>query len=191
MSKPAAPHPTRFRTGAFSPRKPTRFSYRPDADDRARLAAELDLLALHSLEMTGEFRPIGRDELVLEARLTARVDQPCSLTLVAVPASVAETVRRRYVAGLAPPEGDEIEMPEDDSIEPMAVEIDLAEVAAEALTLALPLYPRAPGADVGQVVHAGEGVTPLSDADLKPFSGLRDLAAELAQKGKSGSGTGE
>lgn len=191
MSNPATQRPSRFRTGGLSPRKPTRFSYRPDAEERARLAAELGLLALYALDLTGEFRPVGRDEILLDATLTARADQPCSLTLVPVPANVTEAVRRRYVAELEMPEGEEVEMPEDDSVEPMPDEIDLAEVAAEALSLALPLYPRAPGAELGQVVHAPEGVTPLSDADLKPFAGLQGLAAQLAQKGKPGSGTGE
>jgi uncharacterized metal-binding protein YceD (DUF177 family) len=186
MSDPTTQRPSRFRTGGLSPRKPTRFTYRPDAAERARLAADLGLIALYALDLTGEFRPVGRDELLLEATLTARTDQPCSLTLVPVPANVAETVRRRYVAGLTAPDGEEIEMPEDDSVEPMPDEIDLADVAAEALALALPLYPRAPGAELGQVVHAPEGITPLADADLKPFAGLQSLAAQLAQKGKPG-----
>ena len=85
------------------------------------------------------------------------------------------------------PEGEEIEMPEDDSVEPMPDEIDLAEVATEALALALPLYPRAPGAEFADGLHAAEGVTPLSDADLKPFAGLQGLAAKLAAKDEPGS----
>jgi uncharacterized metal-binding protein YceD (DUF177 family) len=184
MSEPTAPRPTRFRTGGISPRKPTRFSFRPDADARAVLAADLGLLALHALEMTGEIRPVGRDELALEATLTARADQACSVTLAPVPASINEPVRRRYVAGLTDPEGDEVEMPEDDSIEPMPDEIDLSDIAAEALALALPLYPRAPGAEFAQSLHAGDGIAPLSDNDLKPFAGLQGLAAQLAGTGK-------
>ena len=187
MSDPAQPRPTRFRTSALSPRKPTRFAYHPDAAERAALAEDLGLLALYALELTGEIRPAGRDELVLDATLTARADQACSITLAPVPASVTEAVRRRYIAGLAEPEGDEVEMPEDDSQEPMPEVIDLAEVAAEALALALPLYPRAPGAELGQIVHAEQGVTPLSDADLKPFAGLQGLAAKLAAKDEPGS----
>ncbi|MCU0905134.1 MAG: YceD family protein [Tabrizicola sp.] len=187
----ATARPTRFRTGGLSPRKPTRFSYRPDATERAGLAEDLGLLALHALDLTGEIRPVGRDELMLEATLTARADQACVVTLAPVPAVLTETVRRRYVAGLASPEGEEIEMPEDDSVEPMPETIDLADVAAEALALALPLYPRAPGAELGQAVHAGDGVAPLTDADLKPFAGLQDLAKQLAAKEKPGSGTGE
>jgi uncharacterized metal-binding protein YceD (DUF177 family) len=187
MTEPAAsPSPTRFRTGGLSPRKPTRFSYRPDAADRARLASDLDLLALHALDLSGEIRPAGREEFVLEASLSARADQACGITLVPVPAIIAESVRRRYIAGLAAPEGDEVEMPEDDSIEPMPDVIDIAEIAAEALDLALPLYPRAPGAELGPTLHAGQGVTPLSDGDLKPFAGLQGLAARLS--GKSGPG---
>lgn len=186
MTDPAQPRPSRFRTGALSPRKPTRFSYRPDAAERASLAQELNLLALHALDLTGEIRPSGRDELVLEARLTARADQPCSVTLVPVPAAVEETVRRRYVAGLETPEGDEVEMPEDDTVEPMPDQIDLSEIAAEALALALPLYPRAPGVEFSQALHAGDGVAPLSDADVKPFSALQGLAEQLKAKDKSG-----
>ncbi|WP_333815730.1 YceD family protein [Tabrizicola sp.] len=186
MTDPANPRPTRFRTGGLSPRKPTRFSYRPDAGERATLAQDLGLISLHRLDLTGEIRPAGRDELVLEATLTAAADQACSITLAPVPATVSETVRRRYVAGLETPEGDEVEMPEDDSVEPMPELIDLAEVAAEALALALPLYPRAPGAEFAHAVHAAEGVTPLSDADLKPFAGLQGLAAKLAAKEEPG-----
>lgn len=182
MTETATPRPTRFRTGGLSPRKPTRFSYRPDRDERAVLAGDLGLLALHALDMTGEIRPVGRDELLLEATLTASADQACSVTLAPVAARIAETVRRRYVAGLTTPEGEEVEMPDDDSVEPMPDVIDLSEIAAEALSLALPLYPRAPGAEFAQALHAGDGVTPLSDADLKPFAGLQGLAAKLGAK---------
>ena len=188
MSDPDTSRPTRFRTGGLSPRKPTRFSYRPDSAERTKLAADLDLLALYALELTGEIRPVGRDELHLDATLTARADQPCSITLAPVPATVNEPVRRRYVAGLSVPEGEEVEMPEDDTVEPMPEIIDLAEIAAEALSLALPLYPRAPGAELGEAVHSGDGVTPLSDADVKPFAGLKGLAAQLAAKGKPDGG---
>lgn len=181
------PRPTRFRTGTLSPRKPTRFSYRPDRNERAAIASDLGLLALHALDLTGEIRPVGRDELLLEAVLTASADQACSVTLVPVPARIAESVRRRYVAGLSDPEGDEAEMPEDDTVEPMPEVIDLAEVAAEALSLALPLYPRAPGAEFAPALHAADGIAPLKDADLKPFAGLQGLAERLQAKDESGS----
>lgn len=175
--------PTRFRTGGLSPRKPTHFSYVPDADARAGLARTLDLLGITSLTFTGNIAPSGRDEMTLTGTLTAAVDQACVVTLAPVPARISEEVRRRYVAGLPTPEGDEVEMPADDTTEPMPEVIDLDEVVTEAMALALPLYPRAPGATLGQIVHAEPGVAPLTDDDLKPFAGLAGLAEKLADKG--------
>jgi uncharacterized metal-binding protein YceD (DUF177 family) len=176
MTDTSPNRPTRFRTGGLSPRKPTRFDHEAGTDERKALAAELGLLALPRLRLTGEITPAGRDALELTARLQAEADQPCIITLAPVRARIDEAVRRRFVADLPDPGGDEIEMPADDSIEPMPDVIDLAEVAAEALALALPLYPRAEGAELGRVVHAAEGVAPLTDADLRPFAGLAALA---------------
>jgi uncharacterized metal-binding protein YceD (DUF177 family) len=48
-------------------------------------------------------------------------------------------------------------------------------VALEVLELALPLQPRAPGAELGTVRVAEKGVTPLRDEDTRPFAGLADL----------------
>jgi uncharacterized metal-binding protein YceD (DUF177 family) len=179
MTEAPPPRPTRFRTGGLSPRKPTRFDYAPDATERAGIARALGLLALRRLTLTGEITPNGRDELVLTARLQAEGDQPCVVTLLAVQARVEEAIRRRYVVGLKVPDADEVEMPEDDETEPLPEMIDLAEVAAEALALALPLYPRAPGAELGSVVHAATGIAALTDAELKPFAGLAALAGKL------------
>jgi uncharacterized metal-binding protein YceD (DUF177 family) len=186
MIDAAAPRPTRFRTGGLSPRKPTRFRYEPDADAREVLAREIGLLGLKALVLDGEIRPSGRDELVLSARLVAQADQACVVTLAPVPARIDQTVTRRYVAGMTTPEGDEAEMPEDDSVEPLPEVIDLTEIAAEALALALPEYPRAPGAELGMAVHAAAGVKPITDDDLKPFSGLAGLADRLGGNAKGG-----
>jgi uncharacterized metal-binding protein YceD (DUF177 family) len=66
-------------------------------------------------------------------------------------------------------------MPEDDSTEPLPEIIDLTEVLREALALALPLYPRAPGAELGEAVFAAPGAAPIRDADLRPFAALASL----------------
>lgn len=176
--------PTRFRTGGLSQRKPTRFRFEPDAAARATMAEDLELLGLAFLRLEGELRPVGRDELILTARLEARADQPCVVTLAPVPARVDQAVSRRYVADLPTPDGDEMEMPEDDSVEPMPEVIDLAEVAAEALALALPEYPRAPGAELGAVEHAPPGAAPIVEAEVKPFASLASLAEKLATRPK-------
>jgi uncharacterized metal-binding protein YceD (DUF177 family) len=116
---------------------------------------------------------------VLTAQLRAEGAQACVITLAPVAFRIDEALRRRYVAGLAPPDADEVEIPAED-VELMPETLDLTAIAEEALALALPLYPRAPGAELGETVHAGAGVTPLADADLRPFAGLRGLAGKLA-----------
>ena len=176
---PAPAKPTRFRTGGLSPRKPTHFSFAPDSAGRAELARSLDLLGIKALTFNGAITPTSRDEMSLAGTLKAVVDQACVVTLGPVTARLEDAVRRRYVANLALPEGDEAEMPEDDTVELMPEFIDLAEVVAEALALALPLYPRAPGAELGFAGFAPDGAAPLRDADLKPFAGLAGLAEKL------------
>jgi uncharacterized metal-binding protein YceD (DUF177 family) len=178
QAAPSLQHP--LRSGALSPRKPTRFDLRPDEPTRVAMAAALDLIELPSFRFRGELRPSGRNDYLLEAELTAAVVQPCSVTLAPVPATISDTVRRSYLSSWQEPEGDEVEMPEDDTQEPLPEVIDLGAVAIEALALALPLYPRAPGVALGEAVFAPPGSEPLREADLKPFAGLAALRDRLA-----------
>ena len=103
-----------------------------------------------------------------------------------MPAKVEEPVLRRYLADYAAPQGDEVEITEDES-EPLPEVIDIAAVAVEALALALPAWPRAPGAELGEAVFAEPGVAPMRQADLNPFAGLASLAERL----KKDDGAGE
>jgi uncharacterized metal-binding protein YceD (DUF177 family) len=176
--------PATYRSAALSHRKPTRFRLAPDAAARAALAASLDLIDLPEVQFEGEITPAGRADFSLKGRLRARAVQACVITLAPVPAAVDEEVTRRYLADYAAPEGEEVEMPEDDSTEPLPEVIDLHEILREALALALPLYPRAPGADLGEAVFAEDGTEPLRDQDLRPFAGL----AALVRKAPEGDG---
>lgn len=171
--KPPYLHP--FRVADLAGRKPTRFSFSPDAAERAAIARELDLLDLPDLTFAGELRPVGRGDWHLEARLAARVVQPCVVTLAPVATTITEEVTRRYLADQPEPEGDEIEMPGDDTVEPLPAVIDAGLVMVEALALALPLYPRAVDADAGDVQVTEPGKPALRDEDLRPFANLADL----------------
>jgi len=177
---PKTPAPSAFRRAELSARKPTRFDFRPDQAQKASLVSDLNLLDLLQLRLKGEIRPIGRSDFELSAQLTAEAVQPCAVTLAPVPARIDEPVLRRYLADWQDPEGDEIEMPEDDSAEPLPDVIDLFDVTREAMALALPPYPRAPGAELGEAVFAAPGTAPIRDEDLKPFAGLAALKAKLA-----------
>lgn len=74
-------------------------------------------------------------------------------------------------------------MPEDDTLEPIPEVIDLRALAAEELALALPDWPRAPGAELGEAVFAAPDAAPLRDADLRPFAGLQALKDKLEKDG--------
>jgi uncharacterized metal-binding protein YceD (DUF177 family) len=180
-----------LRTATLGGRKPTRFDFRPDAAQRDALALVLGISAIPALRFKGEVRPLGRSDLVLEARLEATVVQPCVVSLAPVTTKIDEPVLRRYLRDFALPEVDEAEMPEDDTSEPLPDSIDPGAVMTEALALALPDYPRTPGAVHGDVVVAPPGAVPLRDADLKPFAGLADLAKRLSGgNGEGGGNTG-
>lgn len=167
-----------FRTQSLASRKPTRFDFRPDVAGRAAIAAALNLLDLPSLRLQGELRPVGRHDFDLVADLTAKAVQPCSVSLAPVPCTISEKVHRRFATELPQPTAEEVEML-DDETDPLPEVIDVAAIAAEALALALPLYPRADGAQLGEAVFAAPGVAPLVADDLKPFAGLAGLAEKL------------
>jgi uncharacterized metal-binding protein YceD (DUF177 family) len=167
--------PARLPRGAETP-----FDFSPAAPERTRLAAELDLLGLRKLRFAGRLIPEGARDWRLEAMLGATVVQPCVVSGDPVTTRLDEPVTRRYRADLSDPDEAEIEMPEDDTEERLPAVLDLSEVMAEALALALPLYPRAPGAVLESTSFAAPGVTPLGDDDVKPLAGLADLRARLA-----------
>lgn len=165
----------RFATVATLPPSGAAFRLEPDATALETLRAELDLIGLRKLRFTGRLDPAGGRDWRLTGQLGATVVQPCTVTLAPVTTRVEEPVERLYLAHWSEPEaGTEIETPQDDA-EPLPREIDLAGVMAEALALALPLYPRAEDADFdgAQVTEAGQ--KPMADEDAKPFAGLAAL----------------
>lgn len=177
QTAPATPFSHPLRVAALAARKPTRFQLDPDAETRAAIAADLGLLDLPKLRFKGELVPSGSRDFLLNGWLAAEVIQPCSITLAPVPATIAEEVKRRFVANWVEPEGEEVEMPEDDSAEPLPEVIDLGIVATEALALALPLYPRAAGVELGEASFAPPGAEPIAPETLNPFASLASLAS--------------
>jgi uncharacterized metal-binding protein YceD (DUF177 family) len=164
------------------------FDLRPGPEARAALADEMGLLGLKKLRLAGRLIPEGRRDWRLEAVLGATVVQPCVVTTEPVTTRIDEPVLRRYLADMpAPAPGEEVEMPEDDSAEPLPASLDLSAVMAEALALALPLYPRAAGSELGAAAFAPPGAAPLTDDDVKPLAGLGALRDRLGG-GEDGAG---
>ncbi|RYH03230.1 DUF177 domain-containing protein [Salipiger sp. IMCC34102] len=162
-------------------RRGTAFDLETTPAERAATARELDIVAVKKLTFVGEIAPEGRADWRLTGTLGATVVQSCVATLEPVTTRIDESVLRTYAADFEFPEASETEMPEDDTIEPLPAAVDVAQVMIEALSLALPAFPRAEGAEVGQVLAAEDGVDPMTDEDVKPFAGLGALRDRLAK----------
>lgn len=161
-------------------RRAHRFIRQPDADQLAGLAEMLDLIDLRKVRFDGTLDPVGRRDWDLTGRLGATVVQPCVATLAPVTTRIDERVERRFRADLPEPDAAaEIEMPEDDTLEPLPETIDLDAIMAEALALALPPYPRAADTEPVQAQVTEPGQSPLTDADIRPFAALAGLRGRL------------
>lgn len=171
---------SRLRLPELPVSRPTAFAVEPDAGERAEIARRLDVIAIRKLRFEGELHPEGKQDWRLSGHLGATVVQPCVVTLEPVTTRIEEEVRRGYLAHPPEPEGgDEVEMPEDDTAEALPETLDLGQVMEEALALALPAFPRAEGATLGEAVFAEPGKAAMTDDDAKPFAGLKSLRDKL------------
>jgi uncharacterized metal-binding protein YceD (DUF177 family) len=168
-----------LRVADLSGARPTAFDIRPGAAELQRIAAELDLLDLRKLSFAGQVQAEGKSGWRLTGRLGATVVQPCSVTLAPVTTRIDEDVLRRFLPEEVDSLPDEMEMPEDETADPLGSHIDPGAIMQEALALALPLYPRAEGADPGDAVYTEPGKAALTDEDLRPFAALKSLKSRL------------
>ena len=160
--------------------QPTRFDLRPGNAERTALADAMGLIELKKIRFEGQIAASSDRDWRLTAHLGATVVQPCVVTLDPVSTRIEADVTRLYLDRFSEPEtGEETQMPEDDTVEPLPAVVDLAQVMAEALALNLPEYPRKDGVELPSSVFAPPGVPPLEDSDLKPFAGLADLRKKL------------
>ncbi|MBV0911907.1 YceD family protein [Anianabacter salinae] len=158
------------------------FVIEPDASERAAIAADLGILGLRKLRLEGRLIPDGKRDWRLEAVLGATVVQACVVTLDPVSTRIDEAVKRRYSANPPEvPEATEVEMPEDDTVEPLPETLELGAVMREALALALPPFPRKDGIPPVEARFTESGAEPLTDDDVKPFAGLAELRDKLAR----------
>ncbi|WP_417721277.1 YceD family protein [Salipiger sp.] len=170
---------TRYRVAALKSGTPTPFDLRPDAEVCAAIAQDLDLLGLRKLRFAGQIAPEGREGWRIDASLGATVVQACVATLAPVTTRIEEPVARSFLPEERlnePGDGTEIETPEDD-VEALPDVIDLREILTEALSLALPPYPRSPDAPEPEAPppaadEAGERPNPFA-----ALAGLRDKLA--------------
>jgi uncharacterized metal-binding protein YceD (DUF177 family) len=119
-----------------------------NAAERAALARRFDIVALDRLTATVELVRRGKDRFVLHAAFEADFVQSCAVTLDPVIGAASEEFTLVY----GPPEA-EAELSgtaEDDvAFEPIVgTVIDVGEAVSQQVALALPPFPRIPGASV-------------------------------------------
>jgi uncharacterized metal-binding protein YceD (DUF177 family) len=136
----------------------------------ALLAEALGVVAVQNLRVSYRIDPMQRGRFRLSGMITARVTQPCVVTLDPVVSDIHEAVDVEFWPPGAVPVPDEAEQaildaPEHEPIE--AQRLAAGRVIAETLAAALPAFPRAPDAALEQR-EAG----PTEGDAANPFAAL-------------------
>ena len=155
------------------PRLGRSYTVTAEEDERRKLADRFGLIDIASLVGDYTVKSIGAGPLIrVEGRVTASVTQRCIVSLGPVAEEIDEAVRAEF----GPHEVDlDDELTLDDEDPPEAFDngaIDLGELTAQHLSLALDPFPRSPDAEIDED-GLGEGVT--IDAPNNPFAVLKAL----------------
>lgn len=153
-----------------------RIEIEADADERRRLAGRFGLKAIDRLAAAITLSRRGGMPYA-EGEVTASVVQSCVVTTDPVPAEIVAPFAVRFAPdAYAGAPDEEVELSEQDC-ETLPIEgnqIDLGELAAETLALALDPFPRSAGAD-----EAMKESTRSTGDEAGPFAGLKALKDRL------------
>ena len=142
-------------------------------EERARIAARLDLIALDRFAISAQIRTIAGG-IGAKGEVQAELVQTCAATALPVPATIVEPFDLRFLRDVDAPVGEdeEIEISSDDcDLLPLDGDrMDLGDAAVQSLSLALDPFPRHPDADR---ILAEKGV--LSEEAAGPFAALAKL----------------
>jgi uncharacterized metal-binding protein YceD (DUF177 family) len=183
MPDPKITHPLRISDIPKAKNMPFDVTFTPE--QMISVAALISAASVKKMRIQGKISPSGNKDWVLNATVGATVIQPCVVTLEPVQTRVDTTVHLTYAADFKYNDTENVvEMTEDETIEPLSDEIDLATIAIEAIVLALPDYPRASDAKLETAVFTKPGDKPMTDEDAKPFASLAELKDKLTKEGK-------
>lgn len=176
---PAAEFPRPFETeGLAGTPAVRRIEAKPE--ERAALARRLGLPDVAALTAELTLTRLAGGFVRVEGSLSATLTQTCVVTLDPFEATVEDTFSALYAPADRIPEGDVMVDPDGDLPEPLdGTRIDLGELVAQQLSLALDPYPKAPGV-VFEGASAGEpdepdDAGPEPDAARNPFAVLAKL----------------
>jgi uncharacterized metal-binding protein YceD (DUF177 family) len=145
--------------------------------ERADLAQRFGLMSLDQMVTQFVLKRVRRDLVRVKGHVTAQLVQACVITLDPVPARIDERFEVDFLEGVSAPETD-LELDAEAADAPEAAPdgwIDLGELAAEQLGLALDPYPRKPGAAVPGEWVAGPAAEPVEAQRPNPFAQLEKL----------------
>ncbi len=158
--------------------EPVAFDLQASANDLEALRRRFDLVGLAELQARGAIHPLrGGAGLRVEGVLQATVTQKCVVTLEPVVQRIDEPFSLEFGATgdvVDAASGDLVLLPDQEQPEPMPENgLDMGELVAEQLALAIDPYPRKEGADLEQVlrqhgIDAGAG-------KANPFAALAAL----------------
>ena len=140
-------------------------------EERAAVARRFDLVTLDRLAADLSVRRTASGVMV-EGRVAADATQACAITGDPLPVTIEEAVALRFVDAQASEEEIELDADGLDTVEIEDGAVDLGELAAETLALALDPFPRGPNAEAAL---RAAGV--IREEDVRPanaFSGLKD-----------------
>jgi len=143
-----------------------------DETERHAVSERLGLQSLERLEAHATLNRKGAS-VRAEGRVVASLDQSCVITGDPVPAHVDEAFEIAFVPEpqvSGSEEEIELDPTECDVVFHDGSTIDLGSAIADTLALALPAYPRSPGADA---VLKEAGI--LTEAEASPFAALAQL----------------
>jgi uncharacterized metal-binding protein YceD (DUF177 family) len=144
-------------------------------EERAALARRFELIAVDRLEAVFSLKRAGGGVIHVSGELEAEVTQSCVVTLAPVPAKIAESFSTDFAdEDRRKPADTDLDFEADDPPEPIRNgHIDLGELAAEQLALALDPYPRAPGAAIPEEFSPDEDAGEEPVRPVNPFSILK------------------
>jgi uncharacterized metal-binding protein YceD (DUF177 family) len=178
---------------ALDPRRGAiRIDVAADPQERAALAERFGLQAIEALSAAVQIRQRPGQRWRLAATLQARVVQTCVVTLEAVAQGVEDRIVLDFAAA-QPKDAPDLDLSDEDA-EPLPDDgrIDVGEIVAQHLYLALDPFPRAPGAAwPADATDAAQDAPAAPQGRDEPAQERRPSPfAALAARGGRGSGQG-
>ena len=146
--------------------------------ERTALAARFELRSVDSLVSDLIVERIKGSELIrVRGRMSAEIEQTCVISGEAVASKIEETVEERFGPSDETDTEVDLSLEEEDPPEPIENgEIDLGEIVAQYLGVAIDPYLRAPGAEIPQQYQVEEDS--FAEKRKNPFEVLTTLRRE-------------